>query len=112
MREEDTVARVGGDEFMIALWQVANASDVTTVTRKLVEVVSQPYVIEQRTVTVTTSAGVGIYPEHGEDADTLMKSADAALYEAKRAGKNAFRVSRQTAQSEVAGGSHAEPDAP
>ena len=99
VREEDTVARVGGDEFMIALWQVANASDVATVTAKLVGIVSQPYVIEERSVTVTTSAGVGIYPDHGDDADSLMKSADAALYEAKRAGKNAFRISRQTALS-------------
>ena len=76
VREEDTVARVGGDEFMIALWQVANASDVATVAAKLVEIVSQPYSIEDRRVTVTTSAGVGIYPDHGEDADSLMKSAD------------------------------------
>ncbi len=99
VREEDTVARVGGDEFMIALWQVANASDAAIVTAKLVELVSQPYVIEERRVTVTTSAGVGIYPGHGEDADSLMKSADAALYEAKRAGKNTFRISQQTALS-------------
>jgi diguanylate cyclase (GGDEF)-like protein len=97
VREEDTVARVGGDEFMIALWQVANASDIATVTAKLVEAVSQPCVIEDHKVTVTTSAGVGVYPGHGEDADSLMKSADAALYEAKRAGKNAFRISQQTA---------------
>ncbi len=99
VREEDTVARVGGDEFMIALWQVTNASDIATVTAKLVEAVSQPCVIEDRRVTVTTSAGVGVYPGHGEDADALMKSADAALYEAKRAGKNAFRISQQTAPS-------------
>jgi two-component system cell cycle response regulator len=104
VREEDTVARVGGDEFMIALWQVANANDIATVTAKLVEIVSQPYLIEERRVTVTTSAGVGIYPGHGEDADSLMKSADAALYEAKRAGKNAFRISQQPALSAVARG--------
>lgn len=62
---------------MIALWQVANASDDATVTAKLVEIVLQPYVIEERSVTVPTSAGVGIYPVHGADADSLMKSADA-----------------------------------
>ena len=44
-------------------------------------------------MTITTSAGIGIYPIHGEDADTLMKSADVALYDAKRAGKNACRIS-------------------
>ncbi len=94
VREEDTVARVGGDEFMIALWHVANAIDVMTVTAKLVELISQPYGIGDQTFNVTTSAGIGIYPVHGEDAESLMKNADAALYEAKRAGKNMFRISQ------------------
>ena len=97
VREEDTVARVGGDEFMIALWQVANISDAGSVASKLVEIVSQPYVVEEHKVSVTISAGVGIYPGNGKDADSLMKSADIALYEAKRAGKNTFRISTQTA---------------
>ena len=93
MREEDTVARLGGDEFVIALWHVANAGDVVTVASKVVEIISEPYCIEACNVRVTTSVGVGVYPAHGADADTLMKSADAALYTAKRAGKNAFRIS-------------------
>ena len=49
--------------------------------------------MEDRKLRVTTSVGVGVYPIHGEDADTLMKNADSALYTAKRAGKNAFRIS-------------------
>jgi diguanylate cyclase (GGDEF)-like protein len=93
VREEDTVARVGGDEFMIALWHVANAADVATVASKVVEVISEPYAMEGGKLKVTTSVGVGVYPIHGEDADTLMKNADCALYTAKRAGKNAFRIS-------------------
>jgi diguanylate cyclase (GGDEF)-like protein len=60
-----------------------------------------PYTIEGRSAAVTTSAGVAIYPLHGEDANTLMKSADAALYDAKRAGKNAFRISEHAALSET-----------
>ena len=95
VREEDTVSRVGGDEFMIVLWHVANTDDVAAVTAKLVEIVAQPYVIEERSLSVTTSAGIGIYPGHGDDADSLMNSADAALYEAKGAGKNAFRISQR-----------------
>jgi diguanylate cyclase (GGDEF)-like protein len=95
VREEDTVARLGGDEFVVALWLVSDADHATTVASKVVEVVAQPYEIEGHPVSVTTSAGVGIYPVHGEDADTLMKSADAALYEAKRAGKNGYRISAQ-----------------
>jgi two-component system, cell cycle response regulator len=92
VREEDTVARLGGDEFMIALWDVRGAERVATVALKLIEAVSLPYSIEGHAVSMTTSAGVAIYPDHGEDVDMLMKSADLALYEAKRAGKNAYRI--------------------
>jgi len=93
VREEDTVARLGGDEFMIVLWHVSGADDAARVALKVIGAVSQPYDIEGHTVSITASAGVGIYPVHGEDADTLMRSADLALYEAKRAGKNACRIS-------------------
>ena len=104
VREEDTVARVGGDEFMIALWHVANARDVAIVAAKVVEIISEPYFIEGRNLVVTTSVGVGVYPAHGEDAEVLMKSADTALYAAKRAGKNAFRISDRAEQSSIAAG--------
>jgi diguanylate cyclase (GGDEF)-like protein len=96
VREEDTVARLGGDEFVIALWHVSGPDYAATVALKVIQAVSQPYVLESQTVSVTTSAGVSIYPIHGEDADTLMKSADLALYEAKRAGNNAFRIAERT----------------
>ena len=61
----------------------------------MIEAVPPPYDIEGHTVSLTTSAGVAIYPVHGTDADTLLKSADLAMYEAKRAGKNACRVSER-----------------
>jgi two-component system cell cycle response regulator len=101
VREEDTVARLGGDEFMISLWQIGRADYAAAVALKVIAAVSQPYAIEGHTVSVTTSAGVGIYPVHGGDADTLMKSADLALYEAKRAGKNVYRISKRTDVSAV-----------
>jgi two-component system, cell cycle response regulator len=91
VREEDTVARVGGDEFILGLWHVSSADYAATVASKVIEAVSQPYDIEGHAVRITISAGIGIYPVHGEDADTLMKSADLALYDAKRAGKNVYR---------------------
>ena len=96
VREEDTVARLGGDEFMIALWHVNGAEDTGTVAAKLIDVVGEPYEIDGHTVRITISAGASIYPDHGEDADALMKSADVALYEAKRAGKNTYRIAEQT----------------
>jgi two-component system, cell cycle response regulator len=109
VREEDTVARLGGDEFIMALWHVSGTDDAAKVALKVIEAVSQPYGIEGHTVSVTTSAGIGIYPVHGEDADTLMKSADLALYEAKRAGKNAYRISERTDLSAVACSQHDPP---
>jgi diguanylate cyclase (GGDEF)-like protein len=93
VREEDTVARLGGDEFLIALWHLSGAQDAAKVAFKAIESVSQPCDIDGHTVTVTASAGIAVYPADGEDAETLMKKADVALYEAKRAGKNAYRIS-------------------
>jgi two-component system cell cycle response regulator len=103
VRGEDTVARLGGDEFIIGLWHLSGTDDAATVASKVIEVVSQPYAIEGHTVRLTASAGIGIYPLHGEDADALMRSADVALYETKRAGKNGCRVSGRTDLSPVAG---------
>ncbi|MBA3024151.1 MAG: diguanylate cyclase [Sideroxydans sp.] len=110
VREEDTVARLGGDEFIIALWHISGTDYAATVALKVIKAVShKPYDIEGHTVSITTSAGVGIYPVHGEDADTLMKSADLALYEAKRAGKNVYRISERTDLSEAARSQHDPP---
>jgi two-component system, cell cycle response regulator len=109
VREEDTVARLGGDEFIIALWHISGPDYAATVALKVIEAVSQPYGIEGHTVSITISAGVGIYPVHGEDADTLMKNADLALYEAKRAGKNAYRISERTDLSAAARSQHDPP---
>jgi two-component system cell cycle response regulator len=107
VREEDTVARLGGDEFIIALSHVSGIDYAATVALKVIKAVSsQPYAIEGHTVRITTSAGVGVYPVHGEDVDTLMKSADLALYEAKRSGKNTYRISERTDLSAVARRQH------
>ena len=95
VRAEDTVARQGGDEFMVALWHVSDAEYAAAVALKVIEAVAQPYAIEGQPVNITVSAGVAIYPVHGEDADTLMKNADVALYQAKHAGKNAYRIAER-----------------
>ena len=92
LRQEDTVARLGGDEFVIAIWQVAAAHDAAKVAAKLIAAVSQPYSIRGHTLELTASAGVSLYPKQGEDMETLLKSADLAMYEAKRSGKNTYRL--------------------
>ena len=96
VRQEDTVARLGGDELVIVLWELNHAEGVAKLVSKIVQAVSQPYSIEGRDVSMTVSVGVGIYPVHGEEAETLMKSADLALYEAKRTGKNDYRIAAHT----------------
>lgn len=106
VREEDTVARVGGDEFVLALWSVTDSDYAASVALRAIEAVSQPYDIEGTTVSITISAGISIYPEHGKDADTLLKSADQALYEAKTAGKNVYRISDGTDRSDAVSGTH------
>jgi diguanylate cyclase (GGDEF)-like protein len=95
VREEDTVARLGGDEFLLSLWHVSGVDYATMVTSRAIEALSKPYDIEGSHVSITTSAGISLYPEHGQNAEDLMKSADRALYVAKRAGKNTYRVAAQ-----------------
>lgn len=96
VRAEDTVARLGGDEFILALWHVSGIDYAAAVASRAIEAVSQPYDIEGQTVSITVSAGVSLYPDHGDDAEMLLKSADLALYEAKAAGKNAYRIAERT----------------
>lgn len=91
VRQEDTVARLGGDEFVIGLWNLKHADAVASLVLKVIQAVSQPYRIQGRDVRMTASIGVGIYPTHGEEVETLMKSADLAMYEAKRTNKNDYR---------------------
>lgn len=93
VRQEDTVARLGGDEFVIALHEAINVDQVAKLVSKVIAAVSQPYDIQGAEVQMTVSVGVSVYPLHGRDVETLMKSADLALYEAKRAGKNDYRIS-------------------
>ena len=96
VRQEDTVARMGGDEFVIGLWEISDADGVARLVSKVIQAVSQPYRIQGHDVSMTASVGVGIYPMHGEEAEMLMKSADMALYEAKHAGKNNYRIAART----------------
>jgi len=93
VRQADTVARLGGDEFMIALPELSHADDASELGATVVEAISQPYRIQGHDVRMTASIGISVYPIHGEDVETLMKSADLALYEAKHSGKNDFRMS-------------------
>jgi len=87
-RKEDTVARVGGDEFVIVMGDIANVADTQEPANKLIDAVSQPYDVNGLTLKLSTSIGVGIFPDDADEVAALIAAADGALYEAKRSGKN------------------------
>ena len=92
VREGDTVARLGGDEFTLLLPGIHYAEDLAAISRKLVESLRKPFRLEGREVHVTASGGISLYPEDGEDAETLLKSADTAMYRAKERGRDNFQL--------------------
>ena len=91
-RGEDTVARIGGDEFIVVLGELNQPDDIHVPAKKLVAAVAQPYHIKGRDVSVTTSIGISIYPFDAATVDGLITVSDQALYEAKRSGKNRYHV--------------------
>ena len=91
VRQEDTVARQGGDEFLILVEQVDEPQGAAVVAEKILDRLREPFSIEGQEFLVTGSIGVSIYPEQGEDVDTLIKNADAAMYRAKELGRNGYQ---------------------
>jgi diguanylate cyclase (GGDEF)-like protein/PAS domain S-box-containing protein len=92
VRKADTVARIGGDEFVILLSDLKNPIfDATTVARKVLDKFSQPLLVAGREFTVTASVGISLYPADGQDSDALLMNADAAMYRAKDSGRNGFQ---------------------
>jgi diguanylate cyclase (GGDEF)-like protein/PAS domain S-box-containing protein len=90
VREQDTVSRQGGDEFIIVLTDT-DADEAAHVAEKLLRVVAAPYQIEQLELNVTSSIGIAIYPDDGENFESLYKNVDVAMYRAKQGGRNNYR---------------------
>ena len=91
LRDVDTLARLGGDEFIIVLAGPLTPDSVTSVALRLVESLSQPYQLNGHTAHSGASVGVALFPDDGEDAATLIRHADMAMYAAKREGRNNFQ---------------------
>ena len=91
VRSSDTVSRQGGDEFVILLSEVTHAEDAGVAADKILTAVSEPHRIDEQDVHITVSVGIGVYPEDGVDAETLLKNADVALFHAKTHGRSNHR---------------------
>ena len=91
MREGDTVARLGGDEFVVILHTIANPRDAKVVAEKLLRDLSRPVYVENNELKTTTSIGISFYPSGGSTVEELLKTADAAMYQAKEHGRNNYQ---------------------
>jgi diguanylate cyclase (GGDEF)-like protein/PAS domain S-box-containing protein len=92
IRDTDTLARFGGDEFVLMLSDVESVDDVRTGARRCIEALGSPIRINEHEINITPSIGVSVFPADGEDFDQLIKNADTAMYRAKESGRNQYRL--------------------
>ncbi|MCU7904369.1 MAG: EAL domain-containing protein [Candidatus Thiodiazotropha sp. (ex Epidulcina cf. delphinae)] len=90
IRSEDEAARLGGDEFIIMLEDIRDGDTPARVARKIISLLGQPIMLDPHVLHITASIGIAVFPEDGGDVTTLLKNADAAMYMAKREGRNGF----------------------
>jgi len=101
LRASDTVARIGGDEFVLLLLDIHDLSDAIIITEKIVDFFKDPFVIEGHSLNASASMGIAIYPDEGKDLDILMRKADAAMYHSKKAGGNRYKVFSDSDRQEL-----------
>src|SRR5690606_716070 len=92
LRASDTVARFGGDEFVVLLENSGGAEKSAAIAEKIRHALNQPFDLEGRSVTILPSIGMAIYPQHGDDEKQLLREADSAMYSAKNAGRNRVQL--------------------
>ena len=92
LRKGDTVARFGGDEFVLILPDLKAIEDAIQVAQKIVDSFCKPFLIDTHQLVVTTSIGIAVYPDDGTDEGTLLKNADIAMYQAKQAGRARYQL--------------------
>jgi diguanylate cyclase (GGDEF)-like protein len=94
-REDDTIARMGGDEFTVILTRIKHESNAAIVARKILDTFKQPFIVQNHRIFLGASIGVSIYPDHGGTVDELVRNADTAMYRAKEEGRNTFQYYSQ-----------------
>lgn len=90
IKPTDILSRIGGDEFILVVNQVANRQDVIDIAKLLINVITQPIHVANHTLNITSSIGIALYPEHGSSIETLIQHADIAMYSAKDFGGNQY----------------------
>lgn len=101
VRSGDLIARWGGDEFTLLLPQISTIDDATKIAQRILDILKPAFSLEGHQLYISSSIGIAIYPEHGENAKTLLKNADAALYRAKAEGRNNYQIYVPTMTSQA-----------
>jgi diguanylate cyclase (GGDEF)-like protein/PAS domain S-box-containing protein len=91
VRSSDTVSRLGGDEFVVVLAELEHVEDAAIGAQKIIAALGRPHEIAGHELHITVSVGISVYPDDGEDAETLIRSADQALYDAKDQGRDCYQ---------------------
>jgi diguanylate cyclase (GGDEF)-like protein/PAS domain S-box-containing protein len=95
IRNDDTLARIGGDEFVLLLEGINKVDTFTHAAQKLIALFDEPFILDQQEVNISASIGIAIYPEDGQESTTLLRNADAAMYRAKEIGRDNYQFYTQ-----------------
>lgn len=101
VKDENYIGRFGGDEFLIFLSDIESLDEINKFNNRVEEMLKKPYVINNNTIYITVSIGIGLFPDDGEKFETLLKSADAAMYKAKSDGKNQWKMFNNNISKEI-----------
>ncbi len=101
VRDGDTVARVGGDEFIVLLTSFEERDAVTAIAERVLETIRRPRTVIDQELRVTTSLGVAVYPDDGSDVETLLRNADTAMYRAKQSGRDNYQAYTPAMSAEI-----------